>query len=234
MFTALLNTSCLRLLRVGAAALLALGTSQAALATNVSLGGNFLQDDNTWRFELTLTGTGSVTATSIGFAGGSTFGGANLPAGGFDTVMYLYASTGEMLAQSDDALDAAVDPLTGLALDAGFTTAPLAAGIYTLVLTQADNYALGFSLSDGFARAGAGNFTADFGCSNGSFCDYMGNNRSSAWAVNFSGDTLAAVARVPEPASLALLLAAGGALWATGRRRTTATTRLGMPVPTTA
>lgn len=226
-----LNASCLRARKAAAALLLAVGAMQPAWSANVSLGGNFAQDDDIWTFELTLTGSGSITATGIGYAGGTTFGGAPVPAGGFDTVMYLYSSTGALLAQSDDGVSVGVDPATGLALDSAFTTGSLGAGVYTLVLTQADNYALGFDLSDGFAQSGAGNFTATFGCSNGAFCDYEGNNRSSAWAINFSGDTLASVVRIPEPATLALLLAAGGGLLASRRRQPAGPDRRPTAVP---
>lgn len=212
-----LHASRPRLAHIGAAALLVLAASLPAQAATVSLSGNLFQDNAIQRFSLNLSAAGAITATSIGYAGGTDAAGNPVAAGGFDSVMYLFSSTGALLYQSDDGFGVPADPSTGEALDAAFTTASLAAGDYTMVLTQADNYLLGFNLSDGFARRGQGNFTAAYGCSNGSFCDYMGNNRTSAWAVNFSGDTLASA--VPEPGSLALLLAAGGALVALRRTR---------------
>ncbi len=203
--------------RLAAAVVLALGASHAALAANVSWSGDFQQDDQITKFKLMLGGPGSVTVTSIGYAGGTDSKGNAVAAGGFDTMLYLFSSTGALLAQSDDGVSVPTDPSTGLALDAAFTTGSLAAGVYTLALTQADNSLLGFNLSDGFFQSGQGNFTSAFGCSNGMFCDYEGNNRTSSWALNFSGDSLGAV--VPEPGSLALVLAAGGALVALRRTR---------------
>ena len=205
----------LRFARLAGAALLAMAASQPALSTNVSLSGSLAQDDSVQNFRLTLSAPGSVSVTSIGYAGGSRFNGSSVGAGGFDSVLYLFSSTGALLAQSDDGIAAPVDPVTGEALDAAFTTATLAAGEYLVSLAQADNYLLGFNRSDGFAQSGNANFSAAFGCSNGSFCDYQGNNRTSAWSINFSGQTLSTV---PEPGSMALLLGAFGALAALRRR----------------
>ncbi len=214
-----LTIFCSRLVRTSAMALVAMAAAQPALSANVSHSGNFSRDDGVQMFTLTLTGPGAVTVTSIGYAGGTNSYGNLVAAGGFDSVLYLFSNLGALLYQSDDGVDVPVDPATGEALDAAFTTASLAAGLYTVALTQADNYMLGFNLADGFAQAGQINFTNAFGCNNGSFCDFMGNNRSSAWALNFSGDTLASVSVVPEPGSLALVLAAGGALVALRRPR---------------
>lgn len=206
----------LRFARLAGAALLAMAAWQPALSANVSLSGSLAQDDSVQTFLLTLSAPGSVSVTSIGYAGGSRFNGSSVGAGGFDSVLYLFSSTGALLAQSDDGIAAPVDPVTGEALDAAFTTASLAAGEYLVALAQADNYLLGFNLSDGFAQSGNANFSAAFGCSNGSFCDYQGNNRTSDWSINFSGQTLSTV--LPEPGSMALLLGAFGALAALRRR----------------
>mgnify|MGYP000252236632 CR=1 FL=1 len=53
---------------------------------------------------------------------------------------------GESAEPTDGRYADLIDPSTGEALDAAFTTASLAAGVYTLALTQADNYLLGFNL----------------------------------------------------------------------------------------
>ncbi len=84
----------------------------------------------------------------------------------------------------------------------------LAAGSYTVALTQYDNTVLGPNLSDGFSRAGQGNFTSAFGCTNGSFCDTSDidpfNNRTNAWALDILQVEHAQLQDVPEPATLAL------------------------------
>jgi hypothetical protein len=157
-----------------------------------------------------VSNPGTIAVKGIGYAGGADVNGNMIPAGGFDSVLYLFSNSGALLYQSDDGVGVPTDPATGEALDSAFATGVLAAGAYTLAIAQADNFLLGFNLADGFAHAGNGKFTAAFGCSNGSFCDYQGNNRTAAWTINFTGNALAAV--IPEPGSLALVLAAGFAL----------------------
>ncbi len=207
------------LVRAAASAVL-LAAVQGALAAQVSLNGNFKADDNVQFFNLTLASAGSLSVTSLGYGGGTALNGRVVAAGGFDTLLFLYGSDGTLLGQSDDGMDALVDPSTGLAADAGFTTGLLAAGVYKLALTQYDNFALG-NLADGFSQAGAGNFTPGMtGCTAASFCDWSGAARSSAWALDISGDTLSSV--VPEPGSLLLALSAAGIAGATVRRRTKA------------
>lgn len=207
-----------RTARRWAAALLATVVATPVLAANISLGGSLARDDSVEFLTLMLSGAGFVNVTGIGYAGGTDFAGNPVAPGGFDTVIYLFSSSGDLLYQSDDGVGVPTDPATGEALDSAFTTGVLAAGDYTLALAQADNYLLGFNLADGFAQAGNGNFTAGFGCTNASFCDYQGNNRTASWTLNVSGDTLAAV--VPEPGSLALVLAAGAMVAMRRARRT--------------
>lgn len=207
------------LARAGATLALSIAFVAPAKAVSVSLLGSFSQDDDVRQFSLVLTAPGSVTVTSIGYGGGTNAYGNSVGAGGFDSMLFLYASNGALVAQSDDGVNAAVDPSTGLAADAGFTTGSLPAGVYTLALTQYDNFALG-NLSDGFSRTGEGNFTPSLSgtCPATSFCDWGGNARTSTWYLNFAGSTLADVL-IPEPGSVLLVLGAAGVLAGVRRRR---------------
>lgn len=192
---------------VAVAALLSLaGTASVAASSNFS--GSFAVDSQVQLFDLSAAANGPLAVTSFGYAGGIDGLGQSIAGGGFDTMLFLFDSTGALIAQSDDGLNALTDPSTGLAADAGFSM-NIAAGDYTLALTQYDNVPGGFSLSDGFSRAGQGNFTPSLSgtCLASSFCDWGGDARTSAWNIEVDG-AVTAVPAVPEPPSL-LLTAAG-------------------------
>jgi hypothetical protein len=144
--------------------------------------------------------------------------GVTRAAGGFDTMAFLFNAAGVLVAQSDDGVGVTVDPVTGLGADSAFSLS-LAAGQYTLALTQYDNVPLG-NLSAGFDRAGSGNFTPSISptCTACAFCDWSGAARSNQWVLTFSGSTVSGVSPVPEPTSALLLLAGSAALLGLRRR----------------
>ena len=191
-----------------------LGTAQAA---DFTVSGNFTQDDQITWFNLRMDTAGPVSVTSLGYAGGTDTRGHVQAGGGFDSLLFLYDAAGTLLAQSDDGINAATDPNTGLSSDAGFSS-NLAAGSYKLALTQYDNFAMG-DLAAGFERAGAGNFTPDLSpsCTAASFCDWTGAARTGHWVLAITG-----VSAVPEPASLLLMLGGVAALAGMRRRQTRA------------
>jgi len=208
------TTRCRQLL-AAASMCAALGTANAA---NFTLSGDLTQDDQITWITLSLTTAGPVSVTSLGYGGGTDTLGHLRPGGGFDSMLFLYSATGTLLAQSDDAINAAIDPGTGLASDAGFAT-NLAVGTYKLALTQYDNFALG-NLAAGFSQAGAGNFTPTLSpsCTASSFCDWSGAGRTGHWVLAITG-----VSAVPEPASLLLMLGGLAALGGLAGRKTRTT-----------
>ena len=186
--------------------------------------GLFTSDDQQQQFEFSIPTAALVTIESISYAGG-TFASNSLitaPAGGFDPIVSLFDSTGAFIDDDDDDDDGfgstATDPVTGNAFDA-FLQTPLAAGTYTVVVTQFDNFfdgIVGDDISNGFEREGDPTLTSFFGCTDGIFCDFDENNRSfilndpgnpldgervSFFAVNVTTQAVA----VPEPTTLALL-----------------------------
>jgi hypothetical protein len=183
-----------------AAALGVLSWSGAGAAP-ITTSGSFNSDDQVQFLTVVMHNAGLLSIESIGYAGGLSTTGATVARGGFDTMLFMYDALGSLIAQSDDGLNAQVDPITGLAADAGFSIS-LDAGTYRLAVTQYDNFALG-DLSDGFSRLGEGNFTPTLSgiCPADSFCDWSGDARSARWTLNVVG----ADGVLPEPSTLLLL-----------------------------
>lgn len=172
--------------------------------TNVN--GTFSADNDVEQFEFSIGVESIVTIETISYAGGPF---ATNPAivdagGGFDPIISLFDSTGAFIDEADDG-SSAVDGTTGNAYDS-FLQTTLAAGVYTVVITQFDNFFLGGvgdNISLGFDfDGGPGDFTAFFDCTNLEFCDKDGNNRTNFFNVNV---TAQAAQAVPEPSALALL-----------------------------
>lgn len=199
-------------------------------ASNITLQGNFTADDDVQLFSVTLAAPAAVDFRSYGYAGGTTSTGTVVPAGGFDTVLTLFTGSGVFIDDNDDGAGVATDPATGLAADARIT-ANLAAGSYTLALTQYDNFSLG-DLSDGFVEAGNPNFTADPTFTSGGACPgnmfrdisgTAGRCRTGDWTIDFIGaSSVTPAAPVPEPSAL-LLAGIGLALLLLGRIRASQT-----------
>jgi len=197
----------------------ALGAAFGFLLINpASATGVFTDDDEQQQFEFSIPVTSVVTIETISYAGG-TF--ASNPAitvgpGGFDPILSLFDSTGAFVDEDDDDEDGvgsvAVDPTTisladpsGNAFDA-FLQPTLDAGTYVVVITQFDNFfdgVVGDDISNGFLQEGDPTLTSFFGCSNGIFCDFDGNDRSGFFAINITAEAEAVA--VPEPTTLALL-----------------------------
>jgi hypothetical protein len=87
-------------------------------ASNITLQGNFTADDNAQLFSVFLAAPSRVDVRSFGYAGGTTSTGMVVPAGGFDTVLTLFSSSGVFISDNDDGLGVATDPATGLTGDA--------------------------------------------------------------------------------------------------------------------
>ena len=186
--------------------------------------GLFSADDQQQQFEFSIPTAALVTIETISYGGG-TFASNPLitsPAGGFDPIVSLFDDTGAFIDDDDDDDDGLgstpVDPVTGNAFDA-FLQIPLVAGTYTVVVTQFDNFfdgIIGDDISNGFEQEGDPILTSFFGCTDGIFCDFDGNNRGfvlnlpgdpldgelvSFFAVNVTSQAIA----VPEPSILALV-----------------------------
>jgi hypothetical protein len=177
-------------------------------------------DDQYQFFRFQTDGTSTVTLKTVSYAGGTLAqSGVTVTGGGFDPMLTLFRPNGLVIDQNDD-----LDP--GVQLDS-FLSGVLAAGTYWVALTQSFNLVNGIyydpnSGNNGFTQTG--NYTGPLnGCSNGQFCNFMGENRLGDWALNITGvvsaQTVSVFVPVPEPDEYQLLLLGAGLMAFQVRRK---------------
>lgn len=211
-------------MRFAVTALAVVAGLTSARGANLSFTGTFTQDDNVQLFNFVVGAPSTVTLRTWSYAGGVNAAGATIARGGFDPILALFNSSGALIDQNDDGTcgQVAADAVSGLCFDT-FLQVALAAGSYTVAVSQFDNFATGPNLANGFERTGEGNFTG------GPFRDLAGGSqRDGHWAFDIlnvqsaeavlPGVPPTVPAVIPEP-SAALLLSCGLALLCIRRRR---------------
>jgi len=189
-----------------------IGLAGVARADTFAFDGVFENDDDLAVMTFNLSTASTFTAQTFGWAGDKNEAGVVIPAGSFAPVLSLYDAPGTLLHLAIGSsgvcgtTSSAVDIATGACWDTGMTVT-LAAGAYTLVLTQDGNTPLGPTWLEGFARIGQPNYTGiDYRADpSAHFINVDGSQRNSTWAVHLSGDGLS-VSSVPEPATWVLWL----------------------------
>jgi hypothetical protein len=201
-------------------AALALCAAQA-FGASFSFTGVFSTDDQLQQFNFKLSSTATVTLHTWSYAGGTNQAGMVISRGGFDPWLSLYLQAGDELYSVDNGtcMDVGTDSVTGACRDSFISQSLIGPGLYTFILSQSNNEPNGQQLKYGFTKTGQQTFTSSFGCSDGSFCDSTGDNRTNKWAVDLLNVTSATMLPpVPEPGTL-VLLAGGMAVIVVLRRR---------------
>ena len=197
--------------------------------------GTFSADDDIQLFDFTVGAPSTVTLKSYGYAGGMRADGSVVPDGGFDTILSLFDSSGNLIGKNDDGdfPDVNFDPTTGNAYDT-FLKVDLAPGDYTTVVSQFDNFFsgdVGDNISEGFDMQGFPTFTGDEypQYAGMMFIDVDGNQRTNFWAFGILGvDVASAPNAIPEVSTFTLVsigYVMAGCAWYRRRRKRTISNR---------
>lgn len=179
---------------------LTLSVAGAAQALDFSFRGTFAKDNDVQLFNFTVGGSSEVTLKTLSYAGGTQADGTVVARGGFDPILSLFDGSGNFITRNDDGgSQVPADAITGLRYDT-FLQQLLNPGIYTVAVSQYNNFARGNNLSDGFIHDSEPNFAGGF------------NSRTNAWAfdvLNVDQATVPNPTPVPTPALLPGLVGLG-------------------------
>jgi hypothetical protein len=172
-----------------------LNVAAPAAATDFSYTGSLSGPNDVQLFNFVVGSQSTVTLQTYSYAGGTMADGTVVASGGFDPILALFDSNGQLIMQNDDGAGSVpADPNTGNHWDT-YLQQILQPGTYTVSVMAFSNFANGPNLSDGFEN-------------DGSF-----NDRNSNWAFDILGVSEATqVGAVPEPSTWAMMLIGFGAI----------------------
>lgn len=182
---------------------LCLGIGATASASTFTHSGAFTADNDVYEYSFNVPTMQTYTFNTTSYGGGANLDGTTSAAGGFVPVLSLFNGAGGPAGNAGGSGDA-------------YLQLALAAGSYTLALTEFPNVAIN-NLSDGFLFASDPNATGTVcGQAGGTFLDSTVApcaQRNGNYAVNVSS-----ASPVPEPPTWALMLPAAGVLFFAGRQ----------------
>jgi len=187
-----------------------LGASASANAIDLTFSGNFVNDNDVLIFSFSVAAPSTVTVFSSSWLYGEPPAGAG--PGGFDPILGIWSSAGNLINQQDDGGNTGTTLVNGTPYNHGtwdsYYTVNLGAGNYFATVTQYDNFAAGTTLAAGFQQVGNPNFTFDqnFGGATQPLFNGVWDGsdpRTSFWRFHLLNVDQASV--VPEPGALALL-----------------------------
>ncbi len=160
--------------------------SVTANAASLSITGNLVNDDDVAFYNFTTNSANNVTFRTWSYAGGTNANGEQISAGGFDPVLALFDSFGDLIEVNDDGIGVSTDPVSGNPWDSLFTT-NLNAGDYIVAIRQYGDREFGSTL---FSSLGGSSGQTDF------------DGRTNFWAIDVEGLNTAPVSAVPVPAAV--------------------------------
>jgi hypothetical protein len=173
----------------GAGLLLLAGLAPgAAEAATFSFVGNISRDDEVQLFNFTIGTSSNVILKTLSWAGGTNADGVTIAAGGFDPILAVFSADGTKIGFNDDGTSSQVPQNSGQHFDTYLELGGLAAGSYTVAVSQYNNFA-GATLTSPFSQQGGGEFTgAEFECvTQVSLCAIGALPRDSHWAFDILG-----------------------------------------------
>ncbi len=200
------------------AVLCAVGVASSAQAAPVSHTGAFTNDNDLVIFaplNITSVTGGSISARTFSHSGGTNAAGDISASGGFAPVLALFDSTGFEVFRNIGSFNSPTPGCGVFCWDAFLSITVNAPGSFTLVLSQDDNLPDNFDpvIQNRYTQAGNASYFGGFNS------PYEGQ-RTANWALDIDViNNPLAPAAVPEPAGVALVAAAMGALVLTRRRR---------------
>jgi PEP-CTERM motif len=203
-------------LAIAIAVAASLAASIPVQAADFDFSGTFENDNDVQLFNFQIDADRTVTVFSSSWLYGDPLPGD--PLGGFDPILALWDSAGNLIAQQDDGRNIGSTLSNGVSYNHGYWdtyfTQFLAAGNYTVSIAQFNNFAAGTNLSQGFLRDSQPNFTFTQGYGGATQPLFNGvwdsnDPRTNEWQFHILNADRAEVVNIPEPASAMGLLGFG-------------------------